>query len=270
MKAARNFHFKIYETAFPLLLLSLLLKVRLHFITEVIDLVSESEGQVEVMSDTQPNSPVDKIDDEVVSPYQLHKCPRSTTKASIAYVQSYGFRDSASEIEDKVEHPPKSNKRLHRTEDKVNYPPKSNKHLHETVDKVNHQPKSNKRRHETRDKVDQQPESNKRSRPTRKATADNAQSIFTPAPGISSYATHEVKCHINSEIMWLNVVSIKCNFLHLLIRHQKEHIATLEALETEFSHIITKLLGDYVGKQEQLHFIIHLKNMEARRGDITI
>ncbi|KAF8846413.1 hypothetical protein BDZ45DRAFT_700011 [Acephala macrosclerotiorum] len=262
----------------------------------VIDLVSDSEGEVEVMPDTQHNSLQDSVnqtddevevmsdtqhnslqdsvnetDDEVERRHQPNKRPRPTKNSTASHLQPDSVQDSADETNDEVERRQQPNKRPR--------PTKKATATHFQSDSLQDSAS------ETDDEVEHRQKSNKRPRPTKEATATHAQLNSSKGSGKArddgskgrrksntrtKLTTREFKDHIDTEATWLSAASTRCNVLRKLFKNQKECIAALDDLEAEHCQIVAKLSADCLPRHARLQLTAELEDVEERRGDVTI
>ena len=62
----------------------------------------------------------------------------------------------------------------------------------------------------------------------------------------------EFKGHINTEATWLNTASTRCNTLRKLFTKQRQHIAALDALDTEHCQMLAEMSADRLPRSTRL------------------
>ncbi|KAE8442135.1 hypothetical protein EG329_003786 [Mollisiaceae sp. DMI_Dod_QoI] len=86
------------------------------------------------------------------------------------------------------------------------------------------------------------------------------------SPTRTRVTAHEFKDHLNTEATWLNTASTRCKALRKFLTEQRQHIATLDALDTEQCQIVAELSADRLPRSTRLQLIRELGDLEERRS----
>ncbi|KAF4624569.1 hypothetical protein G7Y89_g13603 [Cudoniella acicularis] len=87
---------------------------------------------------------------------------------------------------------------------------------------------------------------------------------------IHAVTTRESKGHFNAEVMWWDATIARCKALRKFLAQQRQHITTLDALDTEQCQIVAEISADRLPRGTRLQLSRELGDLEERRNKATI
>lgn len=88
-------------------------------------------------------------------------------------------------------------------------------------------------------------------------------------PNKRRVTSRELGDHIDNELMWWDATAARCTTLRKYLEEQRQHITTLDSLDTELSEIVVKLSTDHLSKGKRLQLGRELGALEERRSMTT-
>jgi hypothetical protein len=79
----------------------------------------------------------------------------------------------------------------------------------------------------------------------------------------------ESKGHFDAEVMWWDAATARCKALRKFLAQQRQHIATLHALDTEQCQIVAEMSADRLPRSTRLQLSRELGDLEERRSKAT-
>jgi len=73
-----------------------------------------------------------------------------------------------------------------------------------------------------------------------KASDDEPKGRTEKSNARTRFTTREFRGHIDTDATWLNATTVKCKALRKVFAQQKQHIATLDALDIEQCYIVAE------------------------------
>jgi hypothetical protein len=83
------------------------------------------------------------------------------------------------------------------------------------------------------------------------------------------FTTREFTGHIDADAPWLSAATGRCNALHKLLAKQRQHMATLDALDAEYCQIVAKISAYYQPRSTRLQLRRALGDLEERGSKLT-
>jgi hypothetical protein len=152
----------------------------------------------------------------------------------------------------------------------VNSQPKSSADsINTTDDEVECRRKPNKRPRLTKEDTASLPVTARPNSPEGSGKASDDEPKRRRKSNTRRVTTRESKGHFDAEVMWWDAATARCKALRKFLAEQRQHIATLDALDTEQYQIVAEMSADRLPRSTRLQLSGELGDLEERRSKAT-